>query len=216
LIALDASPASAQSTLQRNISQVKSSIAKNQQMLALYTWEQQETVSVRGDVKKQALYQVQLGADGKPVKVDISQTQSSNRRQWGIRHRISQNYIDYGKQIAALAGSYAQPDPGRLQQLYGQGQVSVKYAGTPGVYSLVVRNYAKPGDVVTLTFAKAQRALLGIQVASYLDGPSAVVTMSAAFSKLPDGTNHVSVINIDGQSKSLTIQESNVNYQRRS
>jgi hypothetical protein len=73
----------------------------------------------------------------------------------------------------------------------------------------------KPGDLVTLTFNKAQQTLVGIQVASYLSGPSDVVTISASYATLPDGTNHVSTINIDGQSKSLNVQEVNQNYQKR-
>jgi hypothetical protein len=207
--------ASAQgTTLQQQVTQIKASLAKNEQMLGRYTWQQQETVSVRGDVKKTALYQVQLGADGKAVKTDITQSASSGRK-FGIRHRIAQNYEDYGKQIASLAQSYALPDADKIQQLYAAGAVSVKSAGDPGVFAIVVHGYVKPGDAVTLTFNKARQTVVGIQIASYLADPSDVVTIAVSFATLPDGTNHVATINIDGQSKSLTVQEVNQNYQKR-
>lgn len=97
--------------LQQKIAAIQASMAKNEQMLGQYTWQQQETVSVRGDVKKTALYSVQLGSDGKPVKTDISQSSPANQRKFGIRHRIEQNYEDYGKQIAALGASYRNSCP---------------------------------------------------------------------------------------------------------
>jgi hypothetical protein len=182
-------------------------------MLAQYTWQEQETVSVRGDVKKQALYQVVLGANGQAVKTDITQSQSSGRTR-GIRARIAQNYEDYGKQIAALAASYMQADPASLQTLYAQGKVSVGSAG-PGLSAITVKGYVKPGDTVTITFDPAQKAVVSIRIASYLSDPSDGVTIAASFAKLPDGTNHASTVQIDGQSKSLVVQETNLNYQKR-
>ena len=131
------------SGLQQKVAAMEAAIYKNTQMLGQYTWQQQETVSVRGDVKKTALYQVQLGPDGKPVKVDISQSQSSDRRKWGIRHRIAQDYIDYGKQVASLAASYTQLQTGRLKQLHSQGNVSLKSGGAPGLDSIIT-GYVKP------------------------------------------------------------------------
>jgi len=203
------------SALQQKVAELKQIMAKNQQSLAHYTWQQQETVSVNGEVKKQALYQVQLGPDGKPVKVDLTQTQSSGGRPHGIKHRITERYEQYGQQVAALAASYAQPDPGKLQQLYAQGNVALTSGGSPGLGALVITSYVKQGDSVTLTFSRAQKAMLAIHVASYLSGPSDVVTISAQFAKLPDGTSHVSTINVVGQSKNLTVQELNTNYQKR-
>jgi hypothetical protein len=203
------------SGLDQKVAAVEGALYKNIQMLGEYTWQQQETVLVRGDVKKTALYQVQLGPDGKPAKVEVSQSSSSDQRRFGIRHRITQDYIDYGKQVAALAASYTQPQPGRIKQLYAQGSVLLRYGGAPGLESLVIRNYVKPGDAVTLTFNQVQKAILAIQVASYLSDPSDAVTIAAQFAKLPDGTSHVATATVNGQSKSLTIQDVNLNYQKR-
>jgi hypothetical protein len=201
--------------MQQKVAEIRASLAKNEQMVGQYTWQQQEAISVRGDLKKEALYQVQLGPNGQPARTDISQSQPASGRKWGIRHRITQDYIDYGKQVAALAQSYAQPNPGRLQTLYAAGNVSLKAGGAAGLYSIVVRGYVKPGDTVTLTFSKVLKAIVGVQVNTYLSGPSDGVTISVNYAQLPDGTNHVSTINIDGESKSMTIVETNVNYQKR-
>jgi hypothetical protein len=214
---LAAGEAIAQSSplMQQKVAEIRASLAKNEQMVGQYTWQQQESISVRGDLKKEALYQMQLGANGQPVRTDVSQSQPASGRKWGIRHRITQDYIDYGKQVAALAQSYAQPNPDRLQQLYAAGNVSLKTAGAAGLYSIVVRGYVKPGDTVTVTFSKVLKALVGVQVNTYLSGPSDGVTITVGYAQLPDGTNHVATINIDGQSKSMTIVLANVNYQKR-
>jgi hypothetical protein len=201
--------------LQQKIAAIQASMAKNEQMLGQYTWQEQETVSVRGDVKKTALYSVQLGSDGKPVKTDISQSSPTNKRQFGIRHRIAENYEDYGKQIAALAASYQQVQPGKIQQLYASGNVSLKSGGIPELDAVVVKNYVKPGDSVTIAFSRASKSVVSLNIASYLSDPSDGVTISAQFAKLPDGTNHVAAVTINGQSKSLVVQENNSDYQKR-
>jgi hypothetical protein len=204
-------------TLQQKVAAIEAAVYKNKQMLGEYTWQQQETISVRGDVKQIDQYQVQLGPDGKPAKVKINQSSSSSdQRRHGIRHRITQDYQAYGQQIASLAASYTQPPAGRLKQLYAQGNVSLRSGGAPGLDVIVVTNYVKPGDSVSITFDRAQKAVVAIQVASYLSGPSDGVTIAARFARLPDGTSHVSTTTINGQSKSLTIQDVNMNYQKRS
>ncbi|HUN29289.1 MAG TPA: hypothetical protein VMV65_05760 [Alphaproteobacteria bacterium] len=204
------------SPLQQKVAAIEAAAYKNKQMLGEYTWQQQETVLVNGEVKKVDLYQVQLGPNGKPAKVEINQSSSTpDRRKFGIRHRIAQNYIDYGKQVAALAASYTQPQPGRLKALYAQGQVSLRSAGAPGLDAVVVHGYVKPGDTVTFTFDRAAKSLVAIQVASYLGGPSDVVTIEARFAKLADGTSHVSTATVNGQSKNLTVQDVNMNYRKR-
>ena len=207
--------AAADQALQAKVTQIKQAIARNQQSLAQYTWQMEQTISVNGDVKDSQLFQVVLGPDGKPVKAAITQTPSPSGRNFGIRHRITEDYANYGKQIASLALSYAQPDPGKLQQLYAQGDVSVKSGGAPGIVSLVINNYVKQGDAVTLSFNQAQKALMGINVNTYNSGPSDVVTMAVQFAKLPDGTNHVATATINGQSKNMVVQQQNMNYQKR-
>jgi hypothetical protein len=200
--------------LQAKVAALKQAISNNMQMLAQYTWQQQETVSVKGDVKQQNQYQVQIGSNGKPQKSLESVPDSSGRRH-GIKHLLTQDYEQYGQQIAALAQSYAQPSPGKLQQLYQQGNVTLGSAGAPGTVALVIHNYVKQGDKVTIVFNQAQKAIQNINVATYLSGPSDAVTIAALFGQLGDGTNYVSNLTVNGSSKSLTVQDVNSDFQKR-
>jgi hypothetical protein len=196
------------------LADVKQSMAANKQALAQYTWQEQQTISVKGEVKKQQLYSVQIGPDGKPQKTPMDQPASSGGSPGGIKGKIVEKkkseYEDYGKQIAALAQSYMQADPAHLQQLYQQGQITL----APGASQLVIHNYVKQGDSVTMVFDTAAKAVKTIDVSSYLSKPSDAVKISAQFQRIPDGPNHVSSMVVDGVSKQLTVQTQNSNYQK--
>jgi hypothetical protein len=74
-------------------------------------------------------------------------------------------------------------------------------------------NYVKPQDSMTLIFDKAQKLLLSLQIASYMDDPKDAMNLTVQFSRLPDGTNHVSKLIMDGVSKQMNIATQNSNYQ---
>ena len=212
--------AAAQDTkMQDRVLELKLAVQVNKQSLAQYTWQEQQTISIKGEVKKTELFQVQVGPDGKNQKTPIDpQQQSSGGRQHGIKHRIKEEktevYEDYGHQIAALAQSYAKPDPDRIQQAYAQGNVMVGPTAVPNEDRLVITNYVKQGDSMTFVFDKVRKCVVSIQVASYLDDPQNAVKISAQFAQLPDGTNHVATMNVDGVSKELTVVDQNSNYQK--
>jgi len=200
--------------LQQRVAEIKQYLSLNKQVLAQYTWQESQTVSVKGEVKKQELFQVRMGPDGQPMKTDLTPDESSGGRKHGIKHRIKEDYENYGKEIAALSQSYTQPDPGRFQQLFEQGNVLLGSAGAPNEVKVVVNGYLKPGDSVTIIFNKQQQAIQSLQISSYLDDPQNAVTISAQYAQLPSGPNHVASMIVNGVSKELTVQMQNTNYQK--
>ncbi len=46
--------------LQQKVGQIKEASAANKAALAHYTWQEQQTTSIKGDVKKQQIYQVRV------------------------------------------------------------------------------------------------------------------------------------------------------------
>ncbi len=218
-LAVGTAPVLAQSQmLAQKIEQAKQLMIVNQQQLARYTWQVQETVSVSGDVKKQDLYQVYVGPNGQQVRTLVAQpvAAQSGGRQHGIRHRIKEDYEDYAQQVGALAKSYSPLNPTKLQQLYAQGSVALKSAGTPGYTALAISNYNKPGDSVVLTVRDNPKALISVSVSSYLSQPSDAVTIAVRYAKLADGTRYVSNVTVNGQSKNLTIVDQSMNFSPRS
>ncbi len=151
--------------LQQKVAEVKEAMAANKQALAQYTWQEQVTVSLKGDVKKQEHFQVRLGPDGKPQKQSLDAPQeaaapSGGRLKQHVVEKKKDEYKDYVDQIKDLIQQYVPPDKDMLQQAAQQGNVALGPAGgAPGQYRLVLSNYVKPGDKMTLVFDKEQKAL---------------------------------------------------------
>lgn len=220
LVAMLEAAAVAQSPeLQQKVGEIKQTAAENKQALAHYSWQQQQTTAIKGEVKDTKLFQVHVGPEGEAQKVEMANTPATSAGGGGrIKHHIvekkKEEYQEYGEEIRALAEQYAQPDPGRLQQAFQQGNITLGPAGIPGEVKLLISNYVKPGDKVTLTFNRQGRAIQSLDVSTYLSDPSDAVTIQAQFSKLPDGTNHVSTMQINGVSKNLLVTTRNSNYQK--
>lgn len=205
--------------LQQKLAEVKQSAAQNKEALAHYTWQEQENIAVKGEVKDTKIFQVHLGPDGKPQKQEMeNMPQSSGGRQHGLAHHVKEKkgeeYKEYGQQIGALAHQYAQPDPEKLQQAFQQGFVMLGSAGAPGEVKMVISNYVKPNDKVTLIFNQQAKAIQSMQIQSYLSDPKDAVTIAAQYTQLPDGTNHVSTMQINGVSKNLLITTQNSDYHK--
>jgi hypothetical protein len=203
--------------LQEKLAQIKQSSAANKQALAHYTWLEQQTISLKGEVKKTQQFQVRIGPDGQQQKTELNPqpaAQPSGRRlKQHIVEKKTDEFQAYGQQIAALGRQYSQLDPQALQQAYQQGNISMQPNGAAGTVNLIIKSYLKPNDSVTLVFNQQQKAIQNVQVASYLTDPSDAVTIAVQFAKLPDGTNHVATNQVNGVSKQLGVQIQNSAYQ---
>lgn len=79
---------------------------------------------------------------------------------------------------------------------------------------LVFRDYAKPGDTVTVAFDTAAKKVRGYDVNSYLDAPDDVVTLKVVFNSLPDGTNYAAQSVLDATAMQIQIRTTNSNYNK--
>ncbi|HVP54866.1 MAG TPA: hypothetical protein VMU45_07715 [Candidatus Eisenbacteria bacterium] len=203
--------------MEEKLMALKQNQAANKQKLAQYTWTETETISIKGEVKDTKLYQVQM-VNGQQQKTEVSNQQA---QQGGREGRLKERVVDkkkaeyqqYGQQIGALAKQYTTPNPDALMKAKQAGNVSLVPGG--GTVSLVIKNYVKQGDSVTLTLDPQSKQMQSLQVNSYLNDPKDAVTINAQFAQLPDGTNHVASTLINGVSKQLTVQDVNSNYQIR-
>jgi len=212
-------PANAQNQeLQERVAEMKEATAKNKQAMAQYTWNEQVTISLKGEQKKQEHFQVRLGPDGKPQKTSIDPpaqpAESGGRLKKRIVEKKKEEYKEYAEQMKALAQQYVPPDKELIQKAYAQGNITLdSVAGAPGELKLVIHNYLKPQDSMTLVFDKTQKEILRLQIASYMDDPKDAMNLTVQFSREPSGLNHVSSMVIDGVSKQLNIATQNSNYQ---
>jgi hypothetical protein len=213
-------PAQAQGPeLQERVAEVKQSVAKNKQQLGQYMWDQLVIISLKGEQKKQEHFQVRLGPDGKPQKTSLDPptepTESGGRLKRHIVEKKKEEYKEYADNMKSLAQMYVPPERELLEHAYEQGNIMIGPApgGVPNELRLVIKDYLKPGDSLTLFFDKAQKELLRIEIASYMDDTKDAMNLTVQFSRLPDGTNHVTSLIIDGVSKKLNVAIQNSNYQ---
>jgi hypothetical protein len=205
--------------LRQRVADLKEAMAKNKQAMMSYTWVEVVTISLKGEQKKQEHFQVRLGPDGKPQKTSLdppaeAAAPSGGRLKQHVVAKKKEEYKDYADQMKALAQQYVPPDKDLLQKAYAGGNITLgPTAGAPTQVQLVIHNYLKQGDSMTLVFDKVQKALASIQIASYMSDPKDAMNLTVQFSALPDGTNHISNMVLDGVSKQLNIAIANSNYQ---
>ena len=215
-VALLTSPSAAQSSqMEQKLAQIQQAQTANQQKMAQYSWQETETIAIKGSVKDTKIYQVQM-VNGQQQKTLVNNEKAQSGGHEGrMKERIIQKeteeYEQYGQQIGALAKQYTTPNPEALMQAKQAGNISVQPGA--GTVSLVIKNYVKQGDSMTMTISEQTHSPVSLQVNSYLNDPKDAVTISAQFAQLPDGTNHVASTQVNGESKHLTVTDQNSNYQ---
>jgi hypothetical protein len=164
--------------MQQHPAEIKQSLAFNKQVLAHYSWLEQQIISLKGEQKKEELYNVRLGPDGKPQKTPVDPNSvSDDDRHRGLPGRIREKkieeYKEYTDSIKTLIERYIPPDKDMLQQSYQQGNAMIGLmAGQPNQYRIVVSNYLKQGDNMTIVMDKATLSLVSSSISSYLSDSS--------------------------------------------
>jgi hypothetical protein len=199
------------------LEQMKAGMARNKQALAHYTWREEQTLSLDGEVKKTTISQVQLDAQGQPQKTTISEQSAAPKSARGpLRRRRREHKVEelqsYVKDVAGLARAYTQPDPAKLQQAAQSGNLSLGKSGAAGLTEITVTSYLKPGDSMTIVYDTGKKRMQTVEIHSYLDKPDNKVDVSASYDSLPDGTNHLSQATISGREKELTVALKNSDY----
>src|SRR3974390_2798169 len=120
--------------LQQKVSELKEAIAANKQALAQYTWVEQDTISLKGEQKKQEHFQVRLGPDGKPQKTPLDPQEppaepSGGRLKRHVVEKKTEEYKDYAEQIKALIQQYLPPDKERIEEARQQGNIALGPSG---------------------------------------------------------------------------------------
>jgi len=216
-----ASPAFSQGAanpqLQEKVAALKQSVAMNQQALHQYTWmEIQETI-FKGETKSTKQSQCQYGADGKVQKTSLGVNQPPPQEKRGLKGKIIEKkkdeMKDYMERVASLIQRYVPPEGSQMQESFQGGKAALQPSGD-GIAMLVFRDYAKPGDVVTLTFDTAAKKVRGYDVNTYLDAPEDVVTLKVVFNSLADGTNYSAQSVLDATAKQVQIRTTSSNYSK--
>jgi hypothetical protein len=208
-------PAIAQNgELQEKVAAVKQSVAENKQKLQQYQWIETTQLTLKGDPKPASTNLCRYGLDGQVQKNLVSpppEPPSGGRMKQKIIAKKKEEMKDYMGDVKALLSQYVPPDPERMQQAYQAGKVSFNPAG--GVVNLIFKDYAQPGDQMTLTFDTAAHKIVSLNVNTYMGFAKDAVTLQVQMASLPDGTNYAQQTVLSATAKQLVVTTTNSNYQ---
>jgi len=214
----------AQPTPQERIANLKGWLEASQKQVRAYEWIETTVIRQGGAEKARIQKQCFYGPDGKLQKVQISQTAASeNKGGPGLLGKLAakkaeakkQEVSEYMKKAVELAHAYVPPDPARIQQAAGAGKVSVTMVQPDRMVRIDIRDYLKPGDILSVSIELPTNRLVGLSVVSYLDEPSDAVNVLVTMGVLPDGTIYPAQINLDAKAKGVNVAVQNSGYRRK-
>jgi hypothetical protein len=195
---------------------VKQAAAENQQKLRQYTWTETQQVSLNGEVKSTKQMTCSYAPTGKSQCTPTGPP-PAQKREGPLRERVvekkTEELTTYMQQVKGVIGLYVPPDPARMEAAKAAGNMSVSAPGT-GEAALIFKNYAQPGDSMSLDFAMVARKLSGLSVNTYVGDPSGTVTLTVQFAPLPDGTNYPAREVVNAAAKGIQVTITNSNYQK--
>jgi hypothetical protein len=205
--------------LQDRLAAVKQSAAENQQKLHGYQWIETTVVNLKGNDKPGKQSQCKYGPDGKVQKTPLTPPGSAPPQQeaaagGGRGGRLKEKVVEKKKEeikddaedMKKTIALYVPPDPQKMQAAFQAKKVSFANG------NLVFKDYALPGDEMSLSFDTAAKKISAINVKSYMDNPKDTLTLAVNFASLPDGTNYVKQTVLDAASKQLKVTTTNTDY----
>jgi hypothetical protein len=211
-------PAAAQAggDMQEKMAALKQSVSENQQKLHQYQWLETTQLTLNGEAKPASQNMCRYGPDGTVQKTLMSPPPpppSGGRFKQRIVEKKKGEMQDYMGQVKTLLALYVPPNSQKMQQAFQAGKVSINPSPGSGTTNMVFKDYAQPGDQMTVSFNTAAKKIVGIKVNTYMDEPKDVVTLAIQFASLPDSTNYVQQSVLDATAKKLVVTTTNANYQ---
>jgi hypothetical protein len=203
------------SDLQQKLAAVQQAMAENKQKLQQYQWIETTQLTLKGDAKPPTQNLCRYGPDGRVQKTPIGpppEQPSGGRAKEKIITKKKEEMQDYMGNVKALLSLYVPPDPQKMQKAYQAGKVSLNPAG--GAVNLIFKDYALPGDQMTLTFDTAARKISSLNINTYMEEPKNAVTLQVQMASLPDGTNYVQQTVLNAAAKQLVVTTTNSKYQK--
>ncbi len=201
--------------LQQKLAAVKQVIALNKQSLQQYQWTETTQLNLNGDPKPPTQNLCQYGPGGQVQKTPIGpppEQPSGGRLKQRVIEKKKAEMQDYMGDVKGLLSMYVPPDAQKMEQAYQAGKASINPQGS--LVNLVFRDYAQPGDQMTLTFDTAASKVISLSVNTYMGQEKDAVTLQVQMATLPDGTNYVQQTILNATAKKLVVTTTSSNYQK--
>jgi hypothetical protein len=203
-----------------HVAAIKQSLGASMAALRQYEWIETTAVSMKGEEKSRKQEQCYYGADGKVQKVPIGAPAADAKNPRGVRGKIVENkkeeISDSMKEAIALVKQYVPPDPQRIEAVKAAGKLSVVPPDSQGNVQVVMKDYLKAGDSLTVAANAATDRIGGVTVATFTDSAKHVVGLKVTFGAFPDGTVYPAQIDLEVKEENLNVAIQNSGYKKRS
>lgn len=206
----------APSEMQQKLAAVKQSVAANQQRLHQYQWVETQQITLKGEPKPSKQFLCSYGPDGQVQKVPVGEQQQQQPSGGRLKQRVvekkKEEMQDYMQDVKSVIGMYVPPNPQKMQAAFQAHNVSLVPGG--GLVQLVFKNYAQPGDQMTISFEPQAKKVQSLNVETYMGQAKDAVTLAVQFASLPDGTNYAQQTVLDAKAKQLQVTTTNAQYNK--
>ena len=210
-----ASALAQQSPDQDRLAMLKIAMAANAQQLHQYQWVETTQMTLNGEAKPPRQNACQYAPDGTVLKSEIGPPPpppSGGPLMQRIIERKQAEMQEYMAGVKSVLAQYLPPDPQRMELAKQAGNFSLNPG--PDAVNLIFRNYAQPGDQMTVTFNTAARKVASVNVNTYMGDSQDAVTLQVQMASLPDGTNYAQQTILNATAKNLVVVTTNSNYQK--
>jgi len=200
---------------QDRLAMVKMAMATNAQQLRQYQWVETTQITINGEAKPPRQNACQYAPDGTVLKSEIGPPPpppSGGPLMQRIIERKQAEMQEYMVGVKSVLAQYLPPDPQRMELAKQAGNFSLNPG--PDAVNLIFKNYAQPGDQMTLTFNTAARKVASVNVNTYMGDSQDAVTLQVQMASLPDGTNYAQQTILNATAKNLLVVTTNSNYQK--
>ena len=200
----------AQGGAQQELAAIKTAMSTNAAAQRNYAWQQTTAVAYKGEVKSTTTSACQYVAGaGKPQCTVTSAPPEENRQRGPVRRSVKDSKVDelktYMDSVKTLVAMYVPPKADLLQAAEGRGDVATAPNPSNGTMNLIVSNYIEKGDKVTFTINQASHQVTHVAVDTWLNDPSAAVTLDVAFTTLPNGVSFASTKTLTATAKEVVV-----------
>jgi hypothetical protein len=214
-VAIPAPPAAAGQT--DHAAAVKQSLQQSMAALRQYQWIETTVVSMKGEEKSRTQNNCVYGADGNVQKTPLAAPAQDEKKKKGLRGKIVENkkedVSEATKEAVGLVKQYVPPDPARIQAAKEAGRLAVTPPDAAGKVRMVIRDYLKTGDSLTLDVNAASDRISGLSVATFTEKKDPV-GLKVSFGAFADGTVYPANVQLDIASQKMAIAIDNTGYKK--
>jgi hypothetical protein len=162
-------PADPAAAKKDHVAAIKDSLQKSGAALRQYEWIETTAVSMKGEEKSRTQNKCAYLPDGKVLKTPLSAPPpDSGKQPRGVKGKVVENkkadIAEATKEAVGLIKQYVPPDPNKIQAAKAAGKLSVTPPDSGGQVRMVIKDYLKPGDSLTIDLNAATDRMAGMTV----------------------------------------------------